>query len=64
MGLVVANVLLPLFGWSIVFTIFASMNALSLLLLFMFENGGFPHPIPRSSERPLFSQASNSRSRL
>jgi len=60
-GLLVANIVLPIFGWKAVFIIFACMNALSLLLLFMFEStGNVKQNIPRSYERPLYSQASRS----
>eukprot|EP00347_Sterkiella_histriomuscorum_P003344 403364652 len=63
-GLLVANIVLPIFGWNVVFIIFACMNALSLLLLFMFENGGNGNTsrnnIPSKYERPLYSQASRS----
>ena len=58
-GLLVANLLLPLFGWRVVFMIFAGLNALSLLLLLVFENGQGGAPL--SDERPLFSQGSKRR---
>ena len=36
-GLLVANIVLPLFGWSVVYMIFAVICLTSLLLLLLFE---------------------------
>ena len=61
-GLLVANVVLPIFGWNVVFLIFAFLNALSLLMLFLFETGGTGmgghgkiRNIPEKYHRPLYS---------
>jgi len=36
-GLLVANLILPIFGWSVVYTFFSLVCLTSLLLLLMFE---------------------------